>query len=203
MNAVGSRASRCYGLTLPETLVALVGLAIVVLGIAAVHVERLQSSPATTLRIDAKALAEELAAVVRESSLRSASVGASAVSSNVGMINASAMTVPLSAQPEVVRFENPIGVTCRNDAKGLNAVDAASNQVACWQAKVAGRLPNGSGTIAVDAVSIPSVYVITVSWSQGGGSTASYVLRTSTIPAALPCCAEARGATALDRNTTK
>jgi Tfp pilus assembly protein PilV len=160
MLAVHRTTRRRYsGLTLPETLVALVGLAIVVLGIVAVHVERLQTIPIVAWRSDAKMLAEEFAAIVRDETLKSS-----------------------NAQQAPVRFENPIGVTCRVDVKSLSAVDVAANQVACWQGKVASQLPNGSGTIAIDQAAVPQVYVITVSWSQGGGSTASLVLRTKISP---------------------
>jgi Tfp pilus assembly protein PilV len=143
------------GLTLPETLVALVGLAIVGLGIVAVHVERLQMQPTSAWHDDAKILAEEMATIVRGTVQKTAQAGNS----------------------EVVRYENPIGVVCRTVVANLSANDMAANQVACWQNKVAAKLPNGSGTIVLDQATIPISYVIAVSWLQASGSTATYVVR--------------------------
>jgi Tfp pilus assembly protein PilV len=148
------------GLTLPETLAAFVGLAIVVLGIVAVHVERLQTQPEVARRVDAKLLADEMATVVHDAEAKSKQDPAR----------------------EAVRYENPIGMVCSKEASGLSIADAAANQVACWQSKIATRLPNGSGTIALDQTTVPVSYVVTVSWSQASGSTASYVVRTSSMP---------------------
>ena len=136
-----------HGLTLPETLVALVGMAIVVLSILAVHVERLQVVPGAELRGDAKALAEAMAAIVRDGRYGAA------------------------------RYENPIGIVCRAETNRLTVQELAANEVACWQDKVSAGLPNGAGTISTDENSYPPAYVITVSWSQPGARTASYVLR--------------------------
>jgi Tfp pilus assembly protein PilV len=152
------------GLTLPETLVALVGLAIVGLGIVAVHVERLQTQPASGWYSDAKMLADEMEAIVRDTAQK---------------------TKQAATIGEMVRYENPIGVVCSNDAANLRAADRAANQVACWQSKVAAMLPNGSGMIALDQVTIPASYVVTVSWLQSTGSTATYVVRTSALTSSL------------------
>ena len=163
MNRRGRRGHvRQSGLTVPETLVAFVGMAIVGLGIVAVHVERLQTQPTTSWHSDAKLLAEEMAAIVSAASQK-----------------------PMQAiNGEAVRYENPIGVVCRNDVANLSAIDIAANQVACWQSKVAAKLPNGSGMLALDQVTMPASYVITVSWLQASGSTATYVVRTAALVSA-------------------
>ncbi|MBC7985010.1 MAG: hypothetical protein H7Y02_14275 [Candidatus Obscuribacterales bacterium] len=155
------RSKQC-GLTLPETLAALVALAIVILSIASVYLERSRAVPGLALRQEAHDLASELAARI-ESNMANAARDGSAI----------------------VFYENPVGVLCRPELKpGLRSNpkapqphDIAANEVACWQAQVNERLPSGAGAISLDSISVPAAYIITVSWSQPGVRTASYVLR--------------------------
>jgi len=144
--AVG-RLSRQRGLTLPETAAALIGLAIFILSILAVHVERMSTSTSSVLRLDAEKLARELAQQVQGN------------------------------RQSDVRYENAIGVVCKADANNLNPQQQALRQVACWQEKVSAALPSGMGAISLDEEAAPPAYVITVSWSQPGARTASYLLR--------------------------
>jgi len=138
---------RQSGLTLTETITALAVLGIGVLCIATVYLERTQAAPAVLLHSKADRLAEEMAARMK-----------------------------LHPLGEVL-FENPVGVLCKTDLQQAKPQELATNDVACWQEKIAATLPNGSGAITMDSESIPKAYLITVSWSPPRGSTASYLLR--------------------------
>jgi Tfp pilus assembly protein PilV len=140
-------ASRARGLTLTETVTALALLGIGVLCIATVYLERSQAAPAVLLHSKANRLAEE-------------------------------MSQQMSARrSDQVHFENPVGVLCNAELKNASPQQLATNDMACWQDKVAATLPNGSGAIALDTSGVRQAYLITVSWSPPGGGTASYLLR--------------------------
>jgi Tfp pilus assembly protein PilV len=141
---------RQLGLTLTETLTALVLLAIGVLCIATLYMERSQAAPAVLLHSKANRLAQEM----RER-----------------------MHTPYAAP---VHFENPVGVLCNPRLVDVAPQALATNDIACWQSKVAETLPNGSGAIARDSQSLPPAYLITVSWSPPDRGTASYLLRVET-----------------------
>jgi type IV pilus modification protein PilV len=139
--------TRHRGLTLTETATALVLLAIGVLCIATVYLERSQAAPAVLLHSKANRLAEEMAARMR---------------------------VQSSSQ---VHFENPVGVRCNPQLADVPPQQFATNDIACWQDKVAQTLPNGSGAITHDSQHLARAYLITVSWSPPDRGTASYLLR--------------------------
>jgi type IV pilus assembly protein PilV len=136
-----------YGLTLTETLTALVLLAIGVLCIATVYLERTAAAPAVLLHSKANRLAQEMAERIRAQN---------------------------SAQ---VHFENPVGVRCNQRLGNVAPQLMATNDLACWQEKVAQTLPNGSGAITHDAQQVTPAYLITVSWSPPKRGTASFLLR--------------------------
>jgi type IV pilus assembly protein PilV len=135
------------GLTLTETLTALVLLAIGVLCIATLYMERSQAAPAVLLHSKANRLAQEMRERMRTQ----------------------------YAAP--VHFENPVGVLCNPRLVDVTPQVLATNDIACWQSKVAETLPNGSGAIARDSQSLTPAYLITVSWSPPDRGTASYLLR--------------------------
>jgi type IV pilus assembly protein PilV len=135
------------GLTLTETATALVLLAIGVLCIATLYLERSQAAPAVLLHSKASRLAQEMMERIR------------------------------ARQTAQVHFENPVGVICNPRLVDASPQAAATNDIACWQSKVAETLPNGSGAIAHDGQSRPPAYLITVSWSPPDRGTASYLLR--------------------------
>jgi len=135
------------GLTLTETVTAFALLGIGVLCIATVYLERKQAAPAVLVHSKASRLAAEMAEHMK--SYRSGSV----------------------------HFDNPVGVRCDPKPSGTMSQELATNDIACWQEKVAQTLPNGSGAIAHDGESTPPAYLITVSWTPAGKGTASYLLR--------------------------
>ena len=135
------------GLTLTESLTAMVLLAIGVLCIATVYLERTQAAPAVLLHSKANRLAEEMAEKMR------------------------------SYSGDAVHFENPVGVRCNPTLDEAKTQTKATNDIACWQVKVAETLPNGTGAIAHDSHAPTPAYLITVSWSPPERGTASYLLR--------------------------
>jgi type IV pilus assembly protein PilV len=135
------------GLTLTETLTALAMVAIGVLCIATVYLERTQAAPAVLLHSKAGRLAAEMAEHVR------------------------------NRKDATLQFENPVGITCDARFENADPQRQVSNAIACWQDKVAKTLPNGSGAVGHDSTTNPQSYLITVSWSQPGGKASSYVLR--------------------------
>jgi len=147
------------GLTLTETATALVLLAIGVLCIATVYLERSQAAPAVLLHSKANRLAVEMSERMR------------------------------ALQADQVHFENPVGVRCNSELAGVSPQRLATNAIACWQEKVAQTLPNGNGAIAHDNGANTRAYLITVSWSPPDRGTASYLLRfempSKTLPASL------------------
>jgi prepilin-type N-terminal cleavage/methylation domain-containing protein len=138
---------RQRGLTLPETLAALVAFGVVTLSIATVHLERARAAPGITLREEAQRLAHELAEKIRVT------------------------------RSMAVHYEDTVGVVCNRTATPTQPQLAANNEMACWQEKVRERLPNGEGVIASDTDSLTPAYLVTVSWSQPGARGASYVVR--------------------------
>jgi hypothetical protein len=88
-------------------------------------------------------------------------------------------------------YENAMGVVCRQTLNAKKPEARAANEVACWQDEVEKVLPNGSGFISLDMTVVPPAYTITVSWSEPGARTASYVERVETTAAAPPRVARA------------
>src|SRR6478672_7583443 len=109
------------GLTLTESLTALVLLAIGVLCIATVYLERSQAAPAVLLHSKANRLAVEMAEHMR------------------------------AHGADQVHFENPVGVRCNPQLAEAPTQQVVTNDIACWQEKVTQTLPNGSGAIAHDS----------------------------------------------------
>jgi type IV pilus modification protein PilV len=145
------RRIQARGLTLPETLAALVAFGIVVLSVATVHLERARAAPGIALREEAQRLGRELAEKIR--------------------------STQAGAQANQVHYEDTVGVVCNRDVLPKQPQAVADNDVACWQEKVRERLPNGEGSITSDASAVEAAYVVTVSWSQPGARGASHVLR--------------------------
>jgi type IV pilus modification protein PilV len=147
------------GLTLPETLAALVAFGIVVLSVATVHLERARAAPGIALREEAQRLGRELAEKIRSTQV----------------------TALASMQANQVHYEDTVGVVCNRDVLPKQPQAVADNDVACWQEKVRERLPNGEGSITSDASAVEAAYVVTVSWSQPGARGASHVLRVAKV----------------------
>lgn len=136
------------GFSMVEVLVALVVLAIGLLGIAALYLNSLQSGRTAIYRTQAITLAADLADRIRMN--RTAQAGYNT----------------LFADTEAV-----VG-TCSTTG-GCSDADLASTDLATWKAEVAEQLPNGEGQVVVTApvgAGEPATYVVTVRWAEVGAA---------------------------------
>jgi type IV pilus assembly protein PilV len=134
------------GFTMVETLVALVVLAIGMLGIAALYLNSLQAGRTAIYRTQAVNLAADLADRIRTN--RAAIAGYGNVYTDV--------FVPVAA--------------CSTTA-GCTAGELATSDLSRWKADIAQLLPNGQGQVVVTpfvAPGEPNSYVITVQWAEVG-----------------------------------
>jgi type IV pilus assembly protein PilV len=141
----GRRRSQS-GFTMVEVLVALVVLAIGLLGIAALYLNSLQSGRTAIYRTQAVNLAADLADRIR---------------ANRTAQNAYA-TLFADAEAEVA--------TCYTTG-GCIDTDLASTDLARWKATLAQLLPNGQGQVVVTppvGAGEPASYVVTVQWIEAG-----------------------------------
>jgi type IV pilus assembly protein PilV len=160
--------SSARGFTLVEALVALVVLAIGMLGIAGLYVESLRASRTALTRTEAVVLAADMADRIRAN--------------------------PLGNYAKAADDAGTINAACAPGGAGCTADQLALHDIAQWvqvvddryDAPASGRraLPGGRGEIAVDTTTIPRTYTITISWDESGERTSSgaavrssYVLR--------------------------
>ena len=140
-----------HGFTIVEALVALVVLAVGMLGIASLYVTTLRASGSATSRMQAINLAGDLGDRIRANrTARAAYAGAAATT----------LTTCIGT-----------GVTC-------TAVQMAAHDLAVWQRAIQDALPGApAGAVVVDTTTTPTTYRITVSWVEAGETVAqSYVL---------------------------
>jgi type IV pilus assembly protein PilV len=158
---VRCRSSSSPGFTLVDALVALLVLTMGFIGIASLYAERIRPGSGGPLHATAVELAQTIAAAIRA-----------------------------NRDPGAI-YENAMGVVCKPAGLAKKPEARAANEVACWQDDVEKALPNGSGFISLDTTVVPSAYTVTVSWSEPGARTASYVERVETTAAAPPRVARA------------
>lgn len=144
-----ARRNASSGFTIVEILVGLLLLGACLIGIAALKAERVRNNDVSAQHDRAVTLAGEVAELIH------------------------------SQAETKLRYETAIGLTCNEklDAKKSSPERVAANLLACWQDKVEAELPNGSGAVLLDSKTSPPAYVVTVSWSEPGVGSASYVLR--------------------------
>lgn len=137
------------GATLAEMLVALLVLAVGVIGVLALY-----SRPAP--QIEEARFGEQAAALAQQMAdrIRAAAQGREG-------------------------FASTIAVVCQADfdPQRAGAHGQAAQQAACWEDEVEAALPSGYGAIIRDTSTTPVSYVVTVSWSAPGSGAASYVIR--------------------------
>jgi type IV pilus assembly protein PilV len=150
-------APRESGFTLVEALVALVILAIGMLGIAALYIEGLRASRAALIRTEAVTLAADLADRIRINRDGGASYAGTAA------------TAP--------------NANCLPGGAGCDPADLAAHDLRVWLDAIAAALPGGTGTVVrTDPVTGDEIflYTITVNWTEAGQGALSYTLRVET-----------------------
>ena len=136
------------GFTLVEAMVALVVLAVGMLGIAGLYVTTLRSGGGAIYRMQAVNLATDLGDRIRAN--RTANVAYAGAAANNNCYGAGAVNCGPAAM--------------------------AGNDLFVWQQQVAAILPGGNGVVAVNGAAVPFTYVITINWTESGGAASSYVL---------------------------
>lgn len=134
------------GFTMVETLVALVVLAIGLLGIAALYLNSLQAGRSAIYRTEAVNLAADLADRIRSN------------------------RTALAAYANVFT-DAPADVAACYTTAGCTPAQLAASDLNRWKADIAQQLPNGQGQVAVTlpvGAGEPANYVVTVRWAEVG-----------------------------------
>lgn len=135
------------GFNIVEVLVALLVIAVAIVGVAALYSDQTHMRPDARLPLLAAELADAMAERIR--------------------------ATPEGRDG----FATTIGVVCDPDRKVKLPQDQTALIAACWEDEVERSLPSGLGTISRDTSVTPPSYVVAVSWSAPGSGTASYVVR--------------------------
>jgi type IV pilus assembly protein PilV len=155
---VDGQRSRDQGFTLIEVLIALVVLAIGMLGIAALYIEGLRASRSALVRSEAVVLASNMADRIRANPEAGAAYG----------------------QPAA---NNP-NANCVAGGAGCSPAQMAAHDLRVWLDAIAAQLPEGSGTVEFEDVSpndgIPAAFDVTVTWTEAGLGDLDYTLRVET-----------------------
>ena len=152
--------SKQFGVSLVESLVALVVLSVGMLGIAALYIESLRASRTALLRSQAVTLATDMADRIRANRI-------AGIAYNKGIDD--------SGTPNAA---------CDSGGAGCTPAAMAAHDIARWYQSLDGRsaaptaLPGGRGAIVVTAGPTISTYQITITWSETGQAAANtYALR--------------------------
>ena len=139
---------RQRGFTLIEAMVALVVLAVGMLGIAGLYVTTLRSGGGAIYRMQAVSLAADLADRIR------ANRGANVAYAGAAAVNYCYGAASVDCAPPLM----------------------AANDLLVWQQQIAAVLPGGNGVVAVAGAAAPFTYAITINWTEAGGAALNYQL---------------------------
>lgn len=131
---------RQRGFTLLESLISLVILSVGMLGIAALYVEGLRAGRTAIYRTTAVTLAADMLDRIR------ANPQARAAYAGTGSIN-----------------------NCTGGGIDCTPTQLAAEDIALWQADIAGRMPGGAlQEITVTAAGVVDIYTVRISWPEPG-----------------------------------
>jgi len=147
MQGLKSNPLRMRGFNVVEALVALLVIAVGIVGVAALYSDQTHIPADARLPLRAEELAESMAQRIR---------------------------VTTEGRDG---FATTVGVVCDRQKKIKTPQDQAALEAACWEAEVERSLPSGLGSIERDTSSTPPSYVVAVSWSAPETGAASYVTR--------------------------
>ncbi len=135
------------GFTLVESMVALVVLAVGMLGVAALYIEGLRAERTSVLHTTAVNMAADIADRIRSNRTAGAAYAAAAANNN-----------------------------CVNGVADCAPAALAADDMFVWQQDLVARLPGGTGNIVV-AAGPPNTYTITISWAESGqAALVNYIL---------------------------
>ena len=137
------------GFTMVEVMVALVVLAVGLLGIAALLLKSLQSGRTATYRTQAVNLAADLADRIRSNRTAQADYG-------------------------TLFADTPAVVGACDTTGGCSDADLAATDLARWKETIADLLPEGQGQVVVQppaAAGEPANYLVSIQWTEQGEAT--------------------------------
>lgn len=136
-----ARSSR--GFSLVEALVALLVIAIGMLGIAALYVESLRTNRTALFRTQAVTFVNDMADRIRANRLARAWYGSAVTAEDTND-------------------------ACITGGAGCTPEELAQDDKARWLATLAAELPGGTGTVTWDPATLPETYTISVQWTETG-----------------------------------
>jgi type IV pilus modification protein PilV len=147
MQGLSANPLRMRGFNVVEALVALLVIAVGIVGVAALYSDQTHIPADARLPLLAEELAENMAQRI--------------------------LVTPEGRDG----FATTVGVVCDRQKRIKTPQDRAALEAACWEAEVERLLPSGLGSIERDTSSNPASYVVAVSWSAPETGAASYVTR--------------------------
>lgn len=147
---LANRPSSVRGFTIVEALVALVILAVGMLGIASLYVTTLRASGSAASRMQAINLASDLGDRIRANRTAEAAYAGAAAAN---------------------------GTTCIGAAATCTPAQMAAHDLFVWQAAIQAALPGApAGTVTVNNGVSPTTYQIQVFWVEAGNLTQTYTM---------------------------
>ncbi|MGK0442652.1 MAG: type IV pilus assembly protein PilV [Pseudohongiellaceae bacterium] len=151
-----SRLKRSVGTSLVEIIVAVLILAVGLLGLAATHINGIKISQETALRFQANVLAADMIERMR---------------ANMGTANTAVLYNMADSSVYVPGAQDCEALPCE-----LN--DLASWDKAQWKAAIDGSMPSGIGSVAAVVAAGTKTYTVTVSYLGATGNREQVIVQT-------------------------
>lgn len=135
---------RQHGFSLVEVLIALIVMSVGMLGIAGLYVHGLQAGRTSLFRHHAVTLAGDVADRIRANPNGAA------------------------AYVDVANPSPAPGTDCVGGGVVCTPAEMAAHDRFLWDQQAGDTLPNGDVTVAYNNAAVPSVYTVTITWSEAG-----------------------------------